>query len=63
MNGIKAARKAKCYTQSEVASAVGVNVSSVSMWETGKALPRVDKLIKLAALLECSIEQLLRGKV
>lgn len=47
-------------TQAEVAKALNVGQSAVAAWETGQALPRADKLIDIAKLLNCTIEELLK---
>ena len=47
--------------QEDVASALGVDRSSVAKWETGKAVPRATMLIKLADLFGCTVDELLRN--
>lgn len=59
MNNLKAARKAKGLTQTEVAQAIGLTQNGYSYWENGKAKIDRDQLIKLAALFEVSIDYLL----
>lgn len=58
-NNILQLRLRKQWTQEQVARKMGVQRASVCRWETGVALPRADKLPKLAALLNCSIDELL----
>lgn len=58
-NNILQLRLRKQWTQEQVAQKMGVQRASVCRWETGVALPRADKLPKLAALLNCSIDELL----
>lgn len=58
--GIKKARLQANITQQQLAEAIGVNQSSVALWETGQTLPRADKLIDIAKLLNCTIEELLK---
>lgn len=60
INNLKALREKKDYTQSALALEVGVSQQSVAKWEAGKALPRGETLIKLAAVLSCSIDELLK---
>lgn len=49
------------YTQADVARLIGVkSQSTVSMWETGEMTPRPDKLVKLATLFHCTVDDLLR---
>ena len=57
---IKNIREQAGLTQAEVAKALNVGQSAVAAWETGKALPRADKLIDIAKLLNCTIEELLK---
>ena len=49
-------------TQAELAEELEVTRSTVAMWETGKALPRADTLLKMAEILGCTVEELLSGK-
>lgn len=58
MNGIKLFREKAGLTQQELAKALGIGPSAISMWETGDRLPRSDKLPELAKILGCSIEDL-----
>lgn len=58
-NNILQLRLRKQWTQEQVAQKMGVQRASVCRWETGVSLPRADKLPKLAALLNCSIDELL----
>lgn len=53
------ARKRAKLTQVEVARAIGVDQSSVCLWETGKTMPRAAILSKLAALYGCTVDELL----
>jgi len=57
--GIKSRRLALNMTQEDLAEALGVERSTVSMWEIGQSLPRVSMLPTLAKLLSCTIEELL----
>ena len=43
-----------------VAISLNVGLSAVAAWETGQTLPRADKLIDIAKLLNCTIEELLK---
>ena len=53
------AREKTGLTQKEVAERLGIDQSSVSLWETGKTAPRVAVLVKLAELYHCSLDELL----
>ncbi len=52
-------RKEKNMTQMELADAMGVSYQAVSNWERGNSMPDISKLPELAALLGCSIDELL----
>ena len=52
-------RKKKGLNQAVIAEACGVAQSAVAMWENGAATPRVDRLIKIAEILGCSVDELL----
>lgn len=58
MSKIKELRKAAGFTQVKFAEAMGVTQSTVSQWESGRALPDTAKLPKLAEVLGCSIADL-----
>lgn len=59
MNNIKNARKAKGFTQIELAKIVGVTQGNLSAWETGRWEPEIDALKKLCEALDCSADYLL----
>lgn len=52
-------RKQKGIKQQEIADATGVSISAVSHWESGRYKPSVENLIKIAEVLQCSIDELL----
>lgn len=54
-------RESAKLTQEEMAEKVGVNRTTVSMWETGKAYPRPDKLLKLEKLLGVPAGDIIRA--
>ena len=49
-------------TQQEVAKRLGVKPGAVSKWETGRTMPRVDKLPAIAKLYGCTVEELLADR-
>lgn len=59
---LKELRQAKKLTQIEIAKELEVSHTTVSMWETGAALPRAGKLIKLAGILGCTVDELLKER-
>ena len=54
-------RSERGMTQRELAARVGCYPKDISRWETGTVLPGTASLIKLAAALDCSYEDLLKG--
>lgn len=46
-------------TQEDLAKKLGVARSTVAMWENGSNMPRADKLLKLAGLFGCTVDELL----
>ena len=60
MSTIKAKRIGMNLTQEKLGDLIGVSNTTVSMWETGEAVPRAKTLIKLAEILGCKIDDLLR---
>ena len=55
---LKTLRKEKKLTQKELAEQIGIKQNSYSDWETGKSEPSFENLIKLADLLEVSLDWL-----
>lgn len=60
MNEIKKMRERAELTQVSVALALGIDRSTVAKWESGETMPRADKLLPLAQLLKCSVDDLLQ---
>lgn len=58
MEDIKRLRETQGKTQKQLADEMGVERSTVAKWEAGTALPRADKLPKLAEVLGCSVADL-----
>ncbi len=56
---IKKIRESRRMRQYELANRMGVKQASVSAWESGKAMPSAENLMKLADILECSVDALL----
>ena len=56
---IKKIRESRRMRQYELANRMGVKQASVSAWESGKAVPSAENLMKLADILECSVDALL----
>lgn len=61
MERIKSLRKRANLTQAQLALKMGVQQTTVSMWE-GKGFPKTKMLPKLAAVLGCTVEDLISGK-
>lgn len=55
----KVLREKANLTQAQIAEALSIGQSTVSMWESGENLPRADKLPQLARLLNCTVDDLL----
>lgn len=47
-------------TQEKLAERMGVSRQTVSKWETGEAVPDVDKLLELSRLFSCTLDALLK---
>lgn len=56
---IKKIRESRGMLQYELANRMGVKQASVSAWESGKAMPSAENLIKLADILDCTVDALL----
>lgn len=46
-------------TQAELATRIGVDRTSVVKWETGSASPRAGKLLEIASVVGCTVDELL----
>lgn len=57
---LKNARKAKGFSQDEVAEKLKVTRQTVSKWENGRTAPDVETLVKLSDLYETSLDLLMR---
>ncbi len=58
---IAEARRARGWTQGELATQVGVSRSAVAQWETGRAGQVTANLARIAAVLDVGIEHLMHG--
>lgn len=56
---IKKIRVSRGMWQYELAARMGVKQASVSAWESGAAMPSAANLIKLADILDCTVDALL----
>jgi transcriptional regulator with XRE-family HTH domain len=54
-------RKARLLTQMELAELLEVQPRLIGRWEQGKGKPQFDYIIKLAEVLEVSLDQMLLG--
>lgn len=55
---LKERRKAAGYTQQELGTMIGVDQSTIHLWEAGKTKPRKAHLAELAKLYKCSEKEL-----
>lgn len=56
---IKELRKKRGLTQEELAKLLGVDRTTVTLWERGVNHPRITILPKLAKILHCTVDSLL----
>ena len=56
-------RKEKSLTQEQFAELTGVTRQSVSKWESGEAYPETERLIQIAAVLQCSLDYLFEDEI
>lgn len=52
-------REAAGLTQRELGNRIGVSGQAVAQWETGVKRPSVENLLKLADILECTVDAIL----
>lgn len=58
MLNIAEERKKLEMTQTELAEKLNVGQSSVALWETGKNYPTVKKLLQIAEIFDCTLDDL-----
>ena len=56
-------RKKNGYSQEELAEKLGVSRQSVSKWESNNTYPETDKIIQIANLFDCSMDDLINDKI
>ena len=59
MSNIKSLRLQAGMTQEELAAKIGVTQGAVWQWENSDVMPRTDKLLSLATVLHCTVDDLL----
>ena len=50
-------------TQIQLAEKLNYSDKAVSKWESGSGYPETDKLISICEIFECSIDEILKGKI
>ncbi len=58
MNRIREFRKRKNITQSNIANLIGIKQNTFSQWETEYRNPSIKQAIKLAEILDTTVEEL-----
>lgn len=58
---LQALRKAKGYTQQELAEYLNLSNKTISKWECGQAIPDISTLLVLAEFYEVSVDEILNG--
>lgn len=53
-------RKANDLTQEQLAEKIGISRQSVSKWESGQAVPELDKIVALCEIFHITTDQLLK---
>lgn len=59
---LQALRKAKGYTQQELADYLNLSNKTISKWECGQAIPDISTLLVLAELYEITVDEILKGQ-
>ena len=59
---IRQFRKEKNLTQEALATLLGAERTTVTMWESGSITPPTKYLVPLADALGCTLDELLRGE-
>lgn len=56
---IRRLREQRGMTQKQLADALGLNQSAIALWESGKTVPTLQNLYRLADILGCDARDLL----
>ena len=59
---IKEMRKRINLTQGDLANQLSVTQGAVSQWESGLTNPTLEMLVKIAAVLQCTVDELLHDE-
>ena len=62
MVDIKSVRVSKNLTQDDLAKSLNVSRTTVTMWENNKSLPSITTVKKIAEVLGCTVDDLLKEK-
>ena len=62
MNNLKFLRENNNLTQKMVAEKLKISQGAISQWESSETFPKAVLLLKLAAMYNCSTEELLQDK-
>ncbi len=54
-------RKQHNLSQEELADKINVSRQSISKWESGAAIPEMDKIVTLCEVFDCTMDELVRG--
>ena len=54
----KSLRLGSKLSQQALATLMKVDQTAISQWETGRTLPRADRLPELAKIFDCSVDEL-----
>lgn len=58
--GFLSARKKTGLSQAAVGEKLGISAASICQWETGKTAPDSKRLLEIAELYGCTVDELLR---
>ena len=60
MTRLREIRKHRGITQVQLAEIIGVEQSTISQWETGRAQPSLKIAVKIANALGCKVDDLIK---
>ena len=55
-------RKAKGWTQNQLAEKLGITDKAISKWETGRSMPDLSLFVPLCTLLDITLNELFAGE-
>lgn len=60
-DNLKRCRERAGITRGQLARMIEIDPTAISFFESGKRMPRLDTLVKLTSVLDCTADELIEG--